>query len=339
MIAFALPKGGGRWRIVHACHSHGEERRYRRLANVLAAAERQAAQAAQVEQVAHGFIRHRSPVTAAMAHTGYAVTVSVDISGWYDAVRLEQVEAGLLLAGMQPGQARSLAGRACLPALDERCPRWQEPAPRQGLASSPAAANLAAVALDRRIVDALAATGHHWCYTRYADDLTVSSHKDDRGSVDAILSILRMECEAMGWSLADHKTCIQRASAGRRIILGISVGEDIRPSRKSRRQLRAARHQNPKSPQAKGLAEWCALRVPGQGTLWRDVVKTLAGNPWKIPPMWEVTCLLERYHAMPSLVQKIRQRISTLVQVGVPHLDGELKMLRARLLRKAKAKQ
>jgi hypothetical protein len=101
-----------------------------------------------------------------------------------------------------------------------------------------------------------------WVYTRYADDLIVSLDTDDPVATKHVVTILDITARGMGWSLAQHKTRIQRSRAGRRVIVGVSVDQDCRPTRKVRRKLRAAQHQNPESPSARGLGEWCLLRKP-----------------------------------------------------------------------------
>lgn len=242
-----IPKGPGRWRTVYV-PSRAEKKRYARLAVQLALAERAAAQAAGTLLCAHGFVQGRSAVTAARLHVGYAATITADLADWFDSVRPEQIRAGLYLAGADP----ALATQACYAG-----------APRQGLPSSPAAANLAAVELDRLILDRLACVAQGppvaLVYTRYADDLAVSVA--DPAVAEAVLLALAGAAFAMGWKLAPGKTRVHRASAGRRPLLGLSVGpSDVRASREARRKLRAARFG--RGPGAAGLAEWCACRLP-----------------------------------------------------------------------------
>ena len=76
--------------------------------------------------------------------------------------------------------------------------------------------------------------------------------------------MLRVAAESMGWAINPHKTRVQYASAGRRIICGLSVGpDDVRPTRHTRRRLRAAAHSAPRSAEWRGLAEWAKCRLPG----------------------------------------------------------------------------
>lgn len=271
-------RSGSKVRAVY-CPDYGERRGFRRLGRRLAVLERRAAAAAGVAHVAHGFVCGRSPVTCATAHVGAAVTVSADVSGWYDSVTVEQIAAGLRLAGLPAAAASRMAAAACRTA-SAPSPSADRPAPRQGLPSSPAAANLAAVAVDADIVAGLDALGVRYTYTRYADDMVVSVYADDsRGTVDAVIAVLTRVVEGTGWRLSPAKTAIQRTRAGRRVVVGVSVGaDDVRPPRSTRRRLRAALHSSPTAPQTAGLAEWCRLRLPRGVGVWVDVAAILAAD-------------------------------------------------------------
>jgi len=272
-----LIRKGAKVRAVY-CPEAGERRGYNRLARRLARAERRAAAAAGVAHVAHGFVVGRSPVTCAEAHVGAAVTVSVDLAGWYDSVTADQVAAGLVAAGLPSATARALAAAACRTA-SAPSPHADRLAPRQGLPSSPAAANLAAVAVDADVVAALDATGLRYVYTRYADDIIVSLWDDGRPAVDSVVSLLTRVVEGVGWRLSPNKTHVQRSRAGRRVVVGVSVGpDDVRPPRATSRRLRAASHSDPDSPRTAGLAEWCRLRRPRDCSVWADVAAILADD-------------------------------------------------------------
>lgn len=252
-----------------------EKGHFRRVGRLLARLERRAAAAAGVADAAHGFVANRSPVTCAARHVGATLTVSVDLQSWYDSVSATQVAEGLRLAGMDLTRAGLLAVAACRTASPPS-PNPDRLAPRQGLSSSPAAANLAAVRLDRLVIEGLGGLGLKFAYTRYADDCIVSVFGDDtRAAADRILGVLNMGVADMGWSLAPRKTRIQRGSAGRRVVVGVSVGPDgLGVTRKTRRRLRAGLHKAPDAARTRGLAEWCKLKTP-KCDHWADVAAIL----------------------------------------------------------------
>ena len=115
--------------------------------------------------------------------------------------------------------------------------------PIQGLPASPVIANLAAFKMDLDIL-ALNKTGRlgtAFVYTRYCDDLTFSF---DTEGVGKMLEIeIPKIVEKHRFVINPDKTHWQCSDAGRRIITGVSVGNDIRMTRKTRRRIRAARHQ------------------------------------------------------------------------------------------------
>ena len=115
-------------------------------------------------------------------------------------------------------------------------------------------------------------------YTRYADDLTISFHRDPsefrfeflKGKTamhEAVQAVLGTD-----FQLNRRKTHMMHASGGRRVITGVAVGNtEIYPTRAVRRKLRAARHQN-NTASAQGLAEWCKLRAPNATRVAEDGV-------------------------------------------------------------------
>jgi len=246
-----IPKGNGQYRTVYS-PSRAERRELLAILPTLQKLERQAASKAGTEEVAHGFILGRNPVTAALPHVGYAVTVCCDLASWFDSVTPEQIAEGLCETGMDAITALETALKVC--HLD---------APRQGLPTSPTAANIAAIRMDRAIL-AVIGRDKGAVYTRYADDLTLSLTDDSPATVDTAKAVLIQAAHAQGWTIAEHKTELKYARAGRRVICGVSVGEtDINAPRWMRRKLRAATHQGKKQEkQAAGLREWCAMKLP-----------------------------------------------------------------------------
>jgi len=238
----------------------GKERRaYVRLARKLARLERQLAEREGVASVAHGFVTGRSPVTMASAHIGYDVTVSLDLSNWFESVTQQQL--------VDAGVPESRASRCCPGGVV-----------RQGLPSSPAAANIAGVELDRSIWVGFGCFGGRVAYTRYADDLVISARLLNTvwRWQDAV-SLVQSCLEPFGWALNERKTRVQYASAGRRIICGLSVGEtDVRATRSVRHRLRACQHARPGTNQTRGLQEWAACKLPGSGASRGPVTRTLS---------------------------------------------------------------
>lgn len=269
MREIRIPKGNGTYRTVYV-PSRKRRKLLRRILAKLQQAERAAATVAGTSTVAHGFVRGRSPVTCAAQHIGYEVTISADLSSWFDSVRPDQIAQGLALGGVSPTEALQLAESVC-----------HLGAPRQGLPTSPTAANLAAVVLDRFILDGLSQLDPSqivYTYTRYADDLCISLSVDSPIAIKLVLDLVEESARRMGWTVAEHKTRFQRRKAGRRVVVGISVGDsDLRPTRRTRRRHRAVahlaqrRHGGKLVQVAHGLAEWCAMRLPRESRPSRSI--------------------------------------------------------------------
>lgn len=172
------------------------------------------------QNICHGFVEGRSPVSNARQHLNKQFSLSLDLKDFFDTVN----PALLFKAGVKA----TLANGACYLGTT-----------KQGLSSSPAAANCAALPMDKKILEII--WQKNIIYTRYADDLTFSSDnlqdllilRDDK------LPPLIKEC---GFYINDKKTRIQSAKFGRRIITGIAIDNDIYPTRKQRKTLRAARY-------------------------------------------------------------------------------------------------
>lgn len=260
MRTATIQTGPNKFRTVYITHGR-ERRQLGRLADTLAITERRLATAAGVESVAHGFVTGRSPVTMAAAHVGYDVTVSLDLADWFENVSVTQ----LLYAGLPTTQAfRCVVGGVV----------------RQGLPTSPAAANIAAVAMDQNIWAALQCGSMPVVYTRYADDLTISWRAGyPVWSVENVIGRVRTWVEHQGWTINARKTRIQYADAGRRIICGLSVGpDDVRATRHVRRRLRAGQHSSPGTPQVRGLAEWAACKMPVSGRSREGQSRVITGK-------------------------------------------------------------
>lgn len=208
--------------------------------------------------VAHGFMPGRNPVTNALSHVGHRYTICFDLKDFFDSVTPSKV-SGLLskeevaAVFVDPDDGKGL--RAA-----------------QGLSTSPAVANIAGSRLDTAILRAIDKAKLQVVYTRYADDLSFSFDAPDARTW--LLKNIPVIASRCGFKINEKKTRFMPASAGRRVITGVSVGDsDIRPTRDARRRLRAARHHVRMKKAAgkdavrdamreNGLQEWCKLKTP-----------------------------------------------------------------------------
>ena len=238
-----IPKGNGKFRTIYV-PSKKQREELRKLIPEIADRARKAAKTQLAKDAVHG-IHGTNAVTAAMAHVGYEWTASYDIKSCFDQVTVKKLRDANLPDSII--EEVTVDGAA-----------------RQGLPTSPACANLALAALDRSILRSIEKKKVRVVYTRYVDDMTFSGNsKEDLKWVREVVPRMVAQC---GWKLSKHKTQVQYASNGRRIVCGVAVdAHNVHPTRKSKRKLRAAKHQENKA-QAAGLEEWCKLRTPKPAT-------------------------------------------------------------------------
>ncbi len=177
--------------------------------------------------IAHGFRPRKNIVTNALAHRERSITISMDLSDFFPSVK------PAMLAGKLPK------------TMIENPLVFPDGAAQQGLPTSPAIANLAAVAMDDAIVKMLhklreagVAVSEKY-YTRYADDLSISVDTEDREIINSIIQKVCEIARRCGFRVNAKKTRVQLSRGGRREICGLTVGENVRPQRRFRRRLRA----------------------------------------------------------------------------------------------------
>lgn len=204
-------------------------------------------------RVAHGFVPKRNCVTNAMEHVGKNYTLTVDLKSFFDYI----TPKSLIEAGVDSELAKGIMydGRA-----------------RQGLSSSPMAANIAASRIDDHIVLLIKQMEPNCVYTRYADDLTFSS--DNINFLNKLKTMLPGIVKKYKFKVNHKKTRIQSSSYGRRIITGIAVDDTVHPTRANKRKLRALKHNYEKETNQKkkdaiqriivGLEEFTKCKLPNE---------------------------------------------------------------------------
>lgn len=218
---------------------------------------------------AHGFVRGRSVVTAARPHVGSTVVVRLDLDAFFASVPVGRVFETLCSLGYHRAVAHRITGLLtnATPAevLDDAPAAPSARVVRllrhvhlpQGAPTSPAAANLAAFGMDRRLA-ALAET-FDASYTRYADDLTVSGGPElDRG-LGRFLDLARTVVVDEGFRLNHRKTSVMRRAQSQRV-LGVVVNDRVNASRRDVDRLRAELHEarlkGPSASNRLGIADY-----------------------------------------------------------------------------------
>lgn len=205
----------------------------------------------------HSFLPGRNCVSNAIRHVGFAYNISLDIQDFFDAITPEHVASKL---------SRELI---------QDC--FIEGAPRQGLPTSPIIANIAMIDIDNEIAASISKLTSEFVYTRYADDICVSFNQKQylHQAKYLIINLLNQH----GFRVNNKKTTFQSLKNGKLIITGVAVDKaGVHPTRKTRRKMRAAKHQG-NEPSYRGLHEWALCKLPGQAISHSQELQQISPKP------------------------------------------------------------
>lgn len=235
-VFFTVPKKTGGVRRLAAPHAS------------LAAAQRQIFHEIlprlRLHPAAHGFVPGRSILSNATPHVGARFVVNLDLKDFFPSIGFPRVRGLLTAAGYSPCAASILAlictesPRQVLSLRGEKL--FVATGPRalpQGACTSPALANLAARVLDARLAGLAKAWG--WTYTRYADDLTLSTTAE--ADIGRLLTAVRNIVADEGFTVNEAKTKVLRRSQAQEVT-GLVVNQRAKAPREQIRRIRAILH-------------------------------------------------------------------------------------------------
>ena len=305
MNIIRIPKGKGKFRTIYV-PNESERAASAQWVHHLAAVAR----GKDTHGVQHGFTENRNCVTNAMAHLGFQYTLSMDLKDFFDSVTPSHIHGGWVARGHESF------------VWVQDC--FMNGAARQGLPSSPAVANLAASAMDNDIVELGKGgrMGRLFVYTRYADDLTFSFNNP--ATADMLLHRIPEIVAKHGFEVNASKTHLQCAKAGRRIITGIAVDDQLHCTREVKRRLRAAQHQMKTGIRGRNLRRLIALQrqrqresksKPSLNALLVGGARGLA--EWakiKTPKKWKPATQAQAKAAVPHVVALPEHAVNVIVR-------------------------
>jgi RNA-directed DNA polymerase len=262
-VRFQIPKKTGGVRDISAPLPKLKQAQQWILDNIL---ERVA-----LHHTAHGFRRGRSIVTNAQPHVGALVVINLDLQDFFPSIAYPRVKGIFRSLGYSEAIA-TILGLICTEAditeveLDGRTyyiAQTERHLP-QGAPSSPAVTNILCRRLDRRL-DRLA-IGRGFSYTRYADDLTFSTHDPEKiRDIGNIIHGTQGIVTHEGLTIHPDKTRVLRTSQQQEVT-GVVVNQKLNVDRETLRRFRATLYQIEKD----GLAgkQW------GQSA---DLLQSIAG--------------------------------------------------------------
>jgi GNAT superfamily N-acetyltransferase len=255
---------------------------------------------------AHGFTRGRSARSNAAAHTTRRVVMRFDLEDFFAAVCAPRVYGIFRAAGYPEPVAHTLTAlstntvpieewaavpRPTVPTLIQAHHRLGRrlatPHLPQGAPTSPALANLAAFALDRRLAGLAAALDA--TYTRYADDLTFSGSSRLLHQGERIRATVATIAREKGFAVNTRKSAVTTRAARQRVC-GIVVNEHPNVARHEYDQLKAILHnaarRGPSGENRAGVPDfrahllgriaWVESLHPGRGAKLRSAFARIA---------------------------------------------------------------
>lgn len=194
----------------------------------------------------HGFTKSRSIITNARPHLKQDIVINADLKDFFPSIDYKRVK-GLFESFGYSEQLSTLFALICTQAETElvemdgvnyHVQKGKRFLP-QGSPASPAISNIIAYRLDKKVQGL--ARKYNFNYTRYADDLSFSTSKDNEKNVPKLLKYLRLIVKSEGLTLHPEKTHIMRGG-GLQKVTGIVVNEKLNVERNQLRKFRALLH-------------------------------------------------------------------------------------------------
>lgn len=168
---------------------------------------------------AYGFVKGRNIKDNALVHINKELVLNIDIKNFFPSIKFEQVFYLFLDHGFTKELSYSLAE---LTTFNGVLP--------QGAPTSPYIANIVCHRMDKRLL--ALSTKIKANYSRYADDITISSDENIRKYVDTIKSIIIDE----GFNINYRKLRLQTKN-NMQEVTGLIVNENVKVKRKYKKRL------------------------------------------------------------------------------------------------------
>lgn len=174
----------------------------------------------KIKKYAKGFFDKRDIIENAKTHEGAHWILNMDLKDFFDTITKEKVYDSLINNNVSENRAEYIA-EIC--TLNGSTP--------QGAPTSPYLSNIVFKPIDRKIQSLC--SEHNCVYTRYADDITLSSKDKDNGfdTLQIIKNSVVSIIQKNGFKVNSKKT----RTVGRhrnQEVTGITINDKISPSRK-----------------------------------------------------------------------------------------------------------
>ncbi len=227
---FEIAKGKGKNRVIQA-----PDRRLKHLQRKIAPLLNQLY---RVRNPVHGFVPDKSVKTNALAHMRRRFLLNLDLADFFPSITENRVAGVLRSLGISERVAEIIARLCC---LNDQLP--------QGAPTSPVLSNMICFRMDKELL--AFAKGARCIYTRYADDITFSSHQPmtvlfegpvpPAGPVlpDLLAPAILQVFASNGFTINSAKVHYADRHS-RKMVTGLKVNELLNVDRRFIRNLRAA---------------------------------------------------------------------------------------------------
>lgn len=234
---FAIPKRGGGRRLISTPKPVMRAAQQWVRTNVLVPLP--------VSEYAAAFRPGKSIADNARLHSGKACVIRLDLRDFFGTVTFHRIRGFFESLGYNPGVSTVLAlictdaprSRVTLDGQTQMVIVGDRSLP-QGACTSPDLANLISFGLDARIGGLARKFGY--TYTRYADDMVLSTADEEIYAAGVISAVSRV-CREEGFHVHQRKTRIMRAP-NRQLVTGLIVNNGVRLTRTDLRRVRAFLH-------------------------------------------------------------------------------------------------
>lgn len=175
----------------------------------------------RINQASQGFVKGRSIVDNAKVHVNKACIINIDIKDFFPSISIEQIFKLFYYYGYTK-EISYLFAKLC--TSKNKLP--------QGAPTSPYLTNIICKRLDKRINNLCSNIDAQ--YTRYADDITISSDSTD---LSKYLHLIELILKDEGFKVNKSKTRVQ-LSKNRQVVTGLVVNKKLSVPNETKRYLR-----------------------------------------------------------------------------------------------------
>lgn len=169
---------------------------------------------------AKGFKKNSSIVDNAKCHCGKRYVLNIDIKNFFPSITYSKIFKLFIYIGYN---------REVSHLLTQLCTNYKNVLP-QGAPTSPTISNLVNIKLDKRLNSFAQTIGG--TYTRYADDITISTESNPMRYLETIKKIINDE----GYTINNKKTRLQK-SGMQQVVTGLIVNKKISVKKEIRKEL------------------------------------------------------------------------------------------------------